>query len=265
MEGAGNDFILVDDRQETFPCTDKTWLISIAARRRGVGCEGIILIQPSRAADISMRFFNPDGTEVEMCGNGIRCLARLACEIKAAPPDMKIETKAGILSAKVEGRLVKLEMPPPAAWRLKRTLKLPGQELTYSFVNVGVPHVVVETNDLDVCDVAQMGRAIRYHEEFSPGGTNANFITVTGDHALRIRTYERGVEGETLACGTGITASALVAARLGKITPPVQVTTAGGDVLTVDFRLSGDEVSELTLLGPARHVFEGVLEYPSHE
>jgi diaminopimelate epimerase len=125
-----------------------------------------------------------------------------------------------------------------------------------------VPHAVVETEDLDACDVPTLGRAIRYHQAFAPAGTNANFIRVTGPHALRVRTYERGVEAETLACGTGIVASALIAARLTRVAPPVRVTAASGDVLTVGFRLTADGAEDVTLVGPAVHVFEGVLKRP---
>jgi len=261
MHGAANDFIMVDDREGKFPVSDRKWLAGIMSRRTGVGSEGVILIQRSRKADFRMRFFNPDGGEVEMCGNGARCVARLAHEIKAAPAVMTIDTVAGILQARVKGNNVCLTMTSPKDWRLNRTLKAAGHTLRYGFVNTGVPHAVVEVKNLDKCDVQKLGAAVRYHKDFAPAGTNANFISVTGPKSLRIRTYERGVEAETLACGTGITASALIAAMTGKVRPPVKVTAASGDVLTVDFRLSGDTVENVTLLGPAVHVFDGVLEY----
>jgi diaminopimelate epimerase len=196
-----------------------------------------------------------------MCDNAARCAARLAMEIGAAPPAMRIETLAGILSAEVSAAQVKLAMPPPRAWRIGQVLELGGQRVGYGFVNTGVPHAVVEVADLPRCDVAGTGRAIRRHPAFAPDGTNANFVAVTGPHTLSIRTYERGVEGETLACGTGITAAALLMARQGAVRPPVDVLTAGGDVLTVDFRLEPDGARDVTLCGPAVHVFEGVLDY----
>lgn len=261
MHGAGNDFILVDDRQETFPANDAAWLKGVAARRTGVGCEGIILIQPSSEADFRMRFFNPDGRQVEMCGNGARCVARLAHELGVAPAKMTIETAAGILRAETLGDDICLGMTDPSDWRLKCTLECEAGHVEYGFVNTGVPHAVVEVDDLDGCDVVSLGRAIRNHADFAPAGTNANFMTTTGPQAIRIRTYERGVEAETLACGTGTVASALIAARMGKVSPPVSVTAAGGDVLTVDFALSETGAADVTLLGPARNVFTGVLEY----
>ena len=261
MHGAGNDFILADDRAGQFPTADKNWLVRISDRRRGIGSEGIILIQPSSKATFRMRFFNPDGGEVDMCGNGARCVARLAHEIGAAPVRMSIETEAGILRAEVIGDQVRLFMTDPKDWRLDKALQLDGQSIRYSFVNSGVPHVVVEVPDVSKVDVQHMGSAIRYHSAFAPGGTNANFITVTGPDTLQIRTYERGVEGETLACGTGIVASGLIAGISGRVKPPVRITTAGGDILEVSYSMLAGAPHEVTLLGPAAHVFQGTLEY----
>jgi len=262
MHGAGNDFVMVDDRKAVFPVRNRSWIAEIADRRTGVGCEGIILIQKSRKADFRMRFFNPDGSEVEMCGNGARCVARLAHEIGAAPARMRIETLAGILHAGHSGDSVKLRMTDPVDWRLGKTVKVNGEKLAYGFVNSGVPHVVVEVRNLGGTDVRNLGAGIRYHKDFAPAGTNANFISVTGRNSLKIRTYERGVEGETLACGTGIVASALVAGRMGRVKPPVKVTCAHGDVLIVDYRSLPGGVADVTLLGPAVHVFQGTITSP---
>lgn len=261
MHGAGNDFILVDDRRMEFPVYDRAWMTRMATRGTGVGSEGIILIQESKKADFKMRFFNPDGTEVEMCGNGARCVARLAHDIKAAPARMTIDTIAGILRAEVRADSVKLGMTVPKAWRLKGELKLGMKKLPYSFVNTGVPHAVIPVRNLDTVAVAELGAKIRHHATFAPAGTNANFIRVTGPHSLSIRTYERGVEAETLACGTGIVASALLAARAGKVKPPVRVTARSGDVLTVDFRLTDTGAEDVSLIGGATYVFQGTIEY----
>ena len=261
MHGASNDFIMFDDREETFPVTDSAWIRKTASRRTGVGCDGVILIQPSKKADFRMRFFNPDGSEVEMCANGARCVALLANEIGAAPEKMSIETIAGILSAKIEKNGVKLGMTPPKNWNLKGELTVNGQKIAYGFVNTGVPHVVTEIDKLQDVDIRATGSAIRYHKTFSPAGTNANFVSVTGPQSISVRTYERGVEDETLACGTGITASALIMTKLGKVKPPVLVKAASGDILTVDFKETGDGASDVTLLGPAVHVFEGSVIY----
>jgi len=262
MHGAGNDFILVDDRALVFPCRQTAWIAAVAARRTGVGSDGVILIQPSAQADFRMRFFNPDGSEVEMCGNGARCVARLAHDIGAAPAAMRIETVAGILGAEALGEEVRLTMTAPADWRLDAVLTTPEGPIEYGFVNTGVPHAVVLVEDLDRCDVAGRGRLIREHADFAPAGTNANFVRVLDDGTLRLRTYERGVEAETLACGTGIVAAALVCARQGRTAPPVRVHSAGGYTLTVDFKTGAETVRDVTLLGPAAYVFSGTLSAP---
>lgn len=261
MHGAANDFILVDDRQLTFPAADKAWMAAVGARRTGVGCEGIILIQPSTQADFRMRFFNPDGSEVDMCGNGARCVARLAHDIGVAPARMRFETGAGMIAAEMVGDRVRLEMTAPKDWKLNATLALSGGARSYGFVNSGVPHVVMEVDDLDKVDVATVGAAIRYHQDFSPKGTNANFIKVTGPDSLKIRTYERGVEAETLACGTGMVAAGLVAGRMGRVKAPVKITCASGDVIEVNYTLSGETAVDVTMLGPAAYVFTGELKY----
>ncbi len=261
MHGASNDFILVDDRAQTFPAGNRAWLAKIMSRRTGVGSEGILLIQPAQAGgDFRMRFFNPDGGEAEMCGNGARCVARLAHDQKIAHERMRFETVAGIIGAEIRGDNVLLHMTEPRDWRMNGTLKLDDRSLTYHFVNSGVPHAVVEVQDLDATNVQALGSQIRHHRDFAPAGTNANFIAVTGPDSIRVRTYERGVEAETLACGTGIVASGLIAGRLGRVKTPVRVTPASGDVLEVNYTATADGATAVTLLGPAVHVFEGTLE-----
>lgn len=263
MHGAGNDFILVDDRRAEFPASDAGWIRRLCARNTGVGSEGLILIQPSTEAHFRMRFFNPDGSVGEMCGNGARCVARLAYDLGIAPSRMRMETGAGLVRAEIADDRVRLFMTPPADWRMNFPLEAGGRNLTCHSVNTGVPHAVIEMGGLDSVNVHELGRAVRYHPAFAPRGTNVNVMTVTGPGALRLRTYERGVEAETPACGTGSVACALVAGRLGKVTPPVQVATAGGDVLEVDYRLTPVGAEAVTLLGPAVYVFEGRIEYQS--
>ena len=202
-----------------------------------------------------MRFFNPDGTAVEMCGNGARCVARLAADIGVAGKKMSFETIAGILKASVTDTAVVLEMTPPEDWTLGRDLEIDGTTYACPSVNTGVPHVVVTVDDLDGLDVQKQGSAIRYHDAFAPAGTNANFVKVMEGNTLAVRTYERGVEGETLACGTGMVASALISALLGAVSPPVVMKPASGDTLSVDFDLSEDRASNVTLSGPSEYVF----------
>jgi diaminopimelate epimerase len=262
MHGAANDFIMVDDREETFPIADQNWIGSVASRRTGVGCEGVILIQPSDSSDFRMRFFNPDGSEVEMCGNGARCIARLASDIGAAGSEMTIDTIAGELKATVTGPSVVLGMTAPVDWAMNQSIVLGGDNFEYSSVNTGVPHAVFVVEDVADVDIRKLGAEVRYHDVFSPTGTNANFLQVTDGQSIKVRTYERGVEDETLACGTGMTACALVAAKMGLVTGPVTVIPASGDKLAVDFTLSDDGAADVTLTGPAEYVFTGTLEYP---
>lgn len=258
MHGAGNDFILIDDRDKKFPDQDHALIHRIATPKYGIGSEGVILIQPSETADFRMRFYNPDGSEVEMCGNGARCVARLAHEIGVAPARMKFDTVAGVIAADILGEdQVRLTMTRPKDLKLHAELTLQDQKLDYHFVNSGVPHVVIEMTDLASQDIHSLGAAIRYHEAFQPNGTNVNFIEVTGPDSLNVRTYERGVEAETLACGTGMVACGLIAGALGKTSTPVKITCASGDVLEVDYRVTDNGMEDVTLSGPAVHVFKG--------
>ena len=261
MHGAANDFIVVDDRALTFPAHDTAWLQRIMQRHTGVGSEGVLLIQPSTRENFRMRFFNPDGGEVDMCGNGARCIARLAHELGVAPTVMTLETGAGVIGAEILGDQVRLTMTTPKDWRLGRRLRALDREWGYNFVNSGVPHAVLCVEQLDTLDVQALGSAIRYHADFAPKGTNANFICVAEPGTVRLRTYERGVEAETPACGTGIVAAGLIAGRTGLVTPPVKVIPASGDTLEVDFQLTPDGAEKVTLLGPAAHVFTGELVY----
>ncbi len=264
MHGAANDFMVVDDRAGRFPVHATDWMAGLMQRHTGVGSEGILLIQPATAdgADFRMRFFNPDGGEVDMCGNGARCIARLAHELDVAPTTLTMQTAAGLVGAQVQGDQVRLTLTAPRDWQLNQSLTVLDRELTYHFVNSGVPHVVIEVANVAAEDLAQLGAAVRYHPAFSPDGTNVNLIEITGPQRLRLRTYERGVEAETPACGTGMVASALIAGRIGRCAPPVTLDTAGGFELEVGFRLTDAGATDVTLTGPAVHVFQGHVIYP---
>jgi diaminopimelate epimerase len=261
MHGARNDFVLFDNRSGEFPVEDREFIAHIAARKSGIGAEGVILIEPSESCDFRMKFFNPDGGSAEMCGNGTRCAARLAADLGLAGREMTIETEAGKLKAQVMEADVCLWMPIPADWDLEGSLDAAGRHLTYGFVNTGVPHVVMRTGDLRDVDVPEVGSQVRRHRNFAPAGTNVNFMQILPEGGLSVRTYERGVEAETAACGTGVTACALVAAKNGWVTLPVKVQTRSGNVLTVDGELTEENVRNVTLTGPAEHVFEGTVEY----
>ena len=261
MHGARNDFVLFDNRGGDFPVEDREFIAHIAARRSGIGAEGVILLEPSDSCDFRMQFFNPDGGEAEMCGNGARCAARLASELGLADKTMSIETAAGSIRAQVLQRSVRLWMTDPRSWKLDGSLELEGRTLTYGFVNTGVPHVVMRTGNVQEVDVMEVGSLVRRHRDFAPEGTNVNFMQIEPEGDILVRTYERGVEAETPACGTGVTACALVAAKNGWAELPILVHARSGDMLTVDGELTEDSVRNVTLTGPTEHVFEGTIEY----
>lgn len=254
MHGAGNDFVLIDDRAQTLP-TDKAFLVALGARRTGIGCEGIILVQPSRTADFRMRFFNPDGGEAELCGNGARCVAAFARAIGAVTAStMRFETQAGDVTAEiVDGETVKIGMPVP-------------KDLRDDFVNSGVPHRIVPVADLAAADVAGEGRRIRFSDAFAPAGTNVDFVAYAPPHNAAVRTYERGVEAETGACGTGAVAVAVVGVAQHALAFPVRVATAEGYALVVDgVRTADGGFAGLTLTGPVKTVFEGEIDISTEE
>ena len=234
MSGSGNDFILIDNRDDVVAEAHMPRLVQRACRRReSVGADGAIFVVRSKQYDFAWRFFNADGGEAEMCGNGGRCVSRFAYLKGIAGPEMTFDTLAGPISARVNGRVVKVLMPKPQKMMMDVAVDYGAEWQSCDFVNTGVPHVVVAVNDLENHPVFREGREIRYHQRFSPEGTNANFMTLLGPDELAVRTYERGVEDETLACGTGAIASALMAVRRKLVKPPVRVHTRGGEVLTI--------------------------------
>ena len=262
MHGAKNDFILFDNRDGRFPVEDRAFVAYLAARHSGIGAEGVILIEPSETSDFYMRFYNPDGGEVAMCGNGARCVARLAYELGVADKSMGIETKAGQVCAQIldEDRVC-LWLTAPKDWNLEGSLDLDGRNLTYAFINTGVEHVVMRTGNVDEVNVQEVGAAVRRHRDFAPSGTNVDFMEILSEDELRVRTYERGVEAETLACGTGVTACGLVAAKKGWVRLPVKIYARSGDMLLVDGELTSAGAGCVTLTGPTEHVFQGTIEY----
>jgi len=252
MHGAGNDFIMIDDRDGRFPLDDRPRLAAMAARGTGIGCEGVIFVQRSETADFRMRFFNPDGSEAELCGNGARCVAAFAREIGAVQSNtMRFETLAGEVRAEiVSSDRVKVWMPEP-------------KDLRTNFVNSGVPHCIVPVDGLAKADVVGEGRRIRYSAEFAPAGTNVDFVSYHAPNRVDIRTYERGVEAETGACGTGSVAAALVGVAQHGLAFPVSVRTARGYELSVDGSFDGLSFRSITLTGPVKRVFDGVVDFDS--
>jgi diaminopimelate epimerase len=261
LSGAGNDFIAFDNRNGMIPEESKSILARDLCRRgHSIGSDGLLLIESSRNADFFMRIFMPDGSEAEACGNASRCVALLANETGIASGEVSFETPAGIYKARVQGNLAKVSMTEPRD--IKMNIELTGEILSGSlhYIDTGVPHVVVFVDDLDNIDIIGIGRRLRYHDFFQPRGTNINFVKKKDAGNLQIRTYERGVENETLACGTGCVASGIIAGRLGLVTSPVQVHTKGGMINIVHFTLKDSQPTQVMLEGEARIVFEGEIE-----
>ncbi len=261
MSGSGNDFILIDNRSGQVKDDEMGLFVERACRRRqSVGADGVIFVVKSEQHDFRWRFFNADGGEVEMCGNGGRCVARFALLNGIAGPEMTFETLAGPVAAEVKGRSVKIRMPNPT--RLKKDLILkpkPGWQ-TVDFINTGVPHVVVRVQDLKNHPVLEQGQYLRYHTDFAPVGTNADFFMPVGSNRIKLRTYERGVEDETLACGTGAIAAALAAAGRGLVEgSPITVETRSGEDLVIHFKTQGGVFSQVDLEGQTAIIYQGRL------
>lgn len=264
MSGAGNDFIVIDNREGVVAEDTKADLArELCPRRLAVGADGIILLEPSETCDVRMRIFNADGSEAEMCGNGSRCLAQFARSVGAAGPEMTIETMAGAVRAKVRGGSVRVELTRPGEIVSEGELEFGNRRCEVFFTDTGVPHAVLFVEDigedLDGSDVRTLGRAIRFHEAFGPPGANANFVRVEAPCCISLRTYERGVEDETLACGTGATAAALVSAWREGWPSPVAVSVRSGEVLKVHFSGKGPRFDAAMLEGEVSAVYRGEL------
>ena len=266
MSGSGNDFIIIDNRRTLLPDSDASEFARRVCRRKvSAGADGLILIEDSDTADFKWRFFNSDGSVAEMCGNGARCVARVAHLKGICGPDMTFETAAGIVRAEVKESRVKVTMPKP--FDLKLDYKITWQQgvLSISSVNTGVPHMVVMgpdlegLEDLNDLDVPALGRNLRFHPLFAPAGTNVNFVSIHPDPVLHIRTYERGVEDETLSCGTGAVAAAIVGVCRFALPSPVRVVTRSGETLTIYVEHDDGDILRACLEGGTRLVYEGAL------
>lgn len=258
MNGAGNDFVLADNRAGDYRLRRED-VVRLCHRQRGIGADGLMLVVPcvSGRADWAWEFYNSDGSVADMCGNGARCFARYVQRLTGAAGPITFETAAGVIRAELDGARVTVNLTLPRDLQLRQRLVLKGAAAEVHSVNTGVPHVVMLVSDTDRVAVATLGSEIRHHAHFAPGGTNVNFVQVRSPGSIRVRTYERGVEGETLACGTGVTAAALVCARLSGFASPVLVAVQGGDTLKVGFREEGGEFRDVRLTGPAEFVFDG--------
>ena len=261
LEGAGNDFLGLDGRAGGFKLK-RQQIADLCDRRRGVGADGVLVVEKPkvRGADFRMRYYNSDGGEAEMCGNGARCFALLARAVSGRKGNvLRIQTQAGLVTLQIRGQEVQVSMTEPTKLRLGRKLVVAGRKLAVDFLNTGVPHAVLFVRSVRSIDVAKQGRAIRYHSAFAPSGTNVNFVEIGRGNRIHVRTYERGVEGETLACGTGVVASSILSNLRRGLRSPILVTTRGGDHLRVGFSMVNGQARKVTLQGPARIVYTGVL------
>jgi diaminopimelate epimerase len=261
MNGAGNDFVLIDNRARKVKLS-RGQVVRLCDRHRGVGADGVILLVPSVSgkADWAWEFYNSDGSVGEMCGNGARCFSRFVQKLTGLRRGFSFETVAGVITANFQRDRVTVSLTRPKDLQLNEKVLLSTGALTIHSLNTGVPHAVLFVPDADQAMVQQLGPEIRRHAHFAPKGTNVNFVQRLGPNHIRVRTFERGVEGETLACGTGVTASALVAARLLVFASPVKVRVQGGGQLEVSFREDHGEFVDVRLTGPAESVFEGRIE-----
>ena len=268
MTGSGNDFIIIDNRALKLEKERGRELARLACRRKvSVGADGLILIENDSEADFKWQFFNADGSEAEMCGNGARCAARFAL-LKGIVnrESMSFRTLAGLIEAQVFGERAKVRMTQPHSLEGYIPVDLGDRIFRLDFINTGVPHAVffAETEaQLEELDVFDRGNSIRFHQRFQPAGSNADFVFVRGPHDISIRTYERGVEAETLACGTGSIAAALVAAARDLAASPVKVRTRGGETLIIYFEKISQEgktnFSNVYLEGDAKVVYDAEL------
>lgn len=261
MHGCGNDFIFIDNRNVGVSVSQmEHWAVTLCNRKTGIGADGLLFLEqtpPNRQGDFIWHFYNADGSRAEMCGNASRCASWLAVDLGLAGRELSFGTDAGLIHAAVdvENRRARVELTHPTELSLHSPIAAEGITWDVHFVNTGVPHAVIFSEDCDALDVNHLGRVFRYHEHFAPRGTNVNFVTVTDRNAIHVRTYERGVEGETLACGTGAAASTCIAHALGLTDSCVNVTTSGREILGIE--LVDDSVF---LSGAVARVCTGTLD-----
>ncbi|HXA17345.1 MAG TPA: diaminopimelate epimerase [Thermoanaerobaculia bacterium] len=260
MAGGGNDFVIIDNRsgriEDAAAMTRR-----ICTPHLSVGADGLILIENTPRATFRMRYLNADGSPADFCANGTRCAARFAYVNVIAPKRMTIETGAGMVGAEVsDGGHVTLSLQPPHSFIASRPLRIGETVIQGSSIIVGVPHYVVFLRDeLWSQDIVPLGRALRSHPDLHAAGANINFVVVRDPHSIEVRTYERGVEAETLSCGSGVVASSVTSAFLGRTTSPVNVLTRSGITLEVSFALDGEVARDVQLRGDARVVYRATM------
>jgi diaminopimelate epimerase len=272
LSGAGNDFILFDEKLNPDLDLNPRFISKICDRRNGIGADGVLSIYDSTEIDFIMNYFNADGSTGSLCANGARCSLQYASKTNRIKGEIARFLSNGVeYSGKIlyDG-LIQFNLNSPVDFKPKFKVKAAGQLITASYINTGAPHVVIKVNDvlkyhknlasnnysLDSLPVFDIGREIRYSKDFAPSGTNVNFIEIV-DGKIKIRTYERGVEDETLACGTGSVAAAIISFLQDKLIPPIKIIPKSGEELIIDFKFEGNKIDDLSLIGPAKIVFKG--------
>lgn len=257
--GCGNDFILFDNRKKIFPLSVPL-IKNLCHRQEGIGGDGVILLEKSEFADFRMRIFNSDGSEAEMCGNGMRCLAKFIQIVHSPMKEMRIQIMNRVLRATLDGTSVTIDMGSPTHIRMNLPIIFRGKEYETHFLDTGVPHAVLFVDNISSFDLETIGPYFRHHPEFAPNGTNVNIVELIEPQKIKIRTFERGVEAETMACGSGATASALAAALRHQLTSPISVILKSEEILIINFILENNHFSNVTLTGGARLTFQGFYE-----
>jgi len=264
LTAAGNDFVLIDNRKNIIRDKNyQTLAKKLCNRKYSIGGDGLILLERSILRDFKMRYFNSDGSYASMCGNGGRSIAKFAYDLGIVDLKMVFETDAGIVNAEIlteDKNRVKLDLYDPKDLTEDIKIEIEGKGFNVDFINTGVPHVVMFIDDIENIDVVKYGKIMRFHKVFAPKGANINFVKVVRGNTLIVRTYERGVEDETLACGTGITACGIISVLKGFVKSPVNVIAKGGDRLSVSLKNLSGKVSDVMLEGPALISFKGTVE-----
>lgn len=261
MQASGNDFILIDHRRR-FIRNVSSFAQKWCMRRLGIGADGLLLIERSKVADIKFRIINPDGSEAQMCGNGARCVGKWFAMVRSKKKSITMETKAGIVKLNIKNKdKIRVRLSNPYDIKLGLSIPIKDKNLQVDFINTGVPHAVIFVEELSKIEVNSLGRAIRFHRVFMPEGANVNFVELVDDHTIKIRTYERGVEAETLSCGTGTVASAVIyRMKYNFVKMPVNVITTLGEKLKIYFDILNGCVENVFLEGRAKVVFYGVIK-----
>ncbi len=252
--GSGNDFVVIDNRKNIIK-NRKNLAIKLCNRKLGIGADGLLLLENSQMADFKMRIFNPDGSEAEMCGNGLRCILRFINEnLISKKKKLKIETKAGILDGEIKKKTIKIRIKIIEKPRLNIEIPINNEKIIGNYINTGVPHTVIFVDDIEKINIQKIGPEIRYNKIFGKSGTNVDWVEIVKKNLIKIRTYERGVEGETLSCGTGTVASAIITSLTENMSSPISVITRSKEILKVYF---DKELKNVYLEGKTFYTFKG--------